>query len=283
MFTGFAIGTIGVVGVAVAGSLTALPALLALLGPWADRGRLPFLGKARTRAERSRVWAALVERVVRKPLAWGAIAVAGLGLLAVPALGMRIGSPAINLPSSLPVVRTLTMIQRDFPGGPAPAQVVAWGPGVRSKAMAEALSNLSIAARPGSDCWAVSAVPVGAYRVLVTVPLAGAWRCPLVQRAVAASRPDPARHVREGERRAVRRHRRYLTAMTTARAALGRTPGLARRRAGVRAVAHCVQVAGDPAGVDRAEPAIGGALRPDHHLPAGHLSPCWDSFSSAAS
>jgi RND superfamily putative drug exporter len=179
MFTGFAIGTIGVVGVAVAGSLTALPALLALLGPWADRGRLPFLGKARTRADRSRLWAALVGQVVRKPLVWGAIAVAALGVLAIPALGMRIGSPAINLPSTLPVVRTLTMIQHDFPGGPAPAQVVVSGPGVRSAAMAEALSNLrSIAARPaGAIGGQVSAVPVDAGRgVLITVPLAGAGK-----------------------------------------------------------------------------------------------------------
>jgi RND superfamily putative drug exporter len=45
VFTGVAIGTIAVVGVAVAGSLTALPALLSWLGPWADRGRVPFLGR----------------------------------------------------------------------------------------------------------------------------------------------------------------------------------------------------------------------------------------------
>jgi len=176
MFTGFAIGTIGVVGVAVAGSLTALPALLALLGPWADRGRLPLLGKARTRAGRSRLWAALVSRVVRRPLLWGAVAVAALGALAVPALGMRIGSPAINLPSSLPVVRTLTMIQRDFPGGPAPAQVVVSGPGVRSSAMRRAVVGLqAIAARQGGPIHGpVSALPIGDGRgMLITMPLAG--------------------------------------------------------------------------------------------------------------
>src|SRR5215468_7095554 len=176
MFTGFAIGTIGVVGVAVAGSLTALPALLALLGPWADRGRLPFLGKARTRAERSRLWAALVGKVVRRPLLWGAIAVAGLGGLAVPALSMRIGSPAINLPASLPVVKTLAMIQRDFPGGPAPAQVVVAGPGVHSSAMGRAVTDLrSIAARPGSPIGEpVGALPIGDGRgALITMPLAG--------------------------------------------------------------------------------------------------------------
>ena len=179
MFTGFAIGTIGVVGVAVAGSLTALPALLALLGPWADRARLPFLGKARTRAEDSRLWAALAGRVVRRPLLWGTLAAAALGALAIPALGMRIGSPSINLPSSLPVVRTLAMIQHDFPGGPAPAQVVVSGPGVRSQAMARAVADLrSVAGRPGSPIRGrVSALPIGAgHGVLVTMPLAGAGK-----------------------------------------------------------------------------------------------------------
>src|SRR5579859_8202744 len=179
MFTGFAIGTIGVVGVAVAGSLTALPALLSLIGPWSDRGRLPLLGKARTSAERSLVWAALSAKVVRRPLLWGAIAVAALGALAIPALGMRIGSPAINLPSSLPVVRTLTMIEHDFPGGPAPAQVVVTGPGVRSGAMSTAVADLrAMAARPGGAISGpVSALPVGGGRgAVVTVPLAGSGK-----------------------------------------------------------------------------------------------------------
>ncbi|HET9894202.1 MAG TPA: MMPL family transporter [Streptosporangiaceae bacterium] len=142
MFTGFAIGTITVVGVAVAGSLTALPALLSLLGPWADRGRIPFLGKARTRGDRSRLWGALVRRVVARPLVWGGLAVVVLGGLAVPALGMRLGNPSLNLPPNLPVVRTMALIQRDFPGGPAPAQVVVEGPGVKSQAFDAALARL---------------------------------------------------------------------------------------------------------------------------------------------
>lgn len=175
MFTGFAIGTMLVVGVAVVGSLTALPALLDLLGPWADRGRIPFLGKGRTRAERSRMWTAVVGRVVRKPVAWGGLALAALVALAFPAFGMRIGNPAINLPSSLPVVRTLEMIQRDFPGGPAPAQVVVSGPGVQSAAMRHAISRLeSVAAAGGPIHGPVTTLPVGAGRgVLLSVPLAG--------------------------------------------------------------------------------------------------------------
>ena len=191
MFTGFAIGTIGVVGVAVAGSLTVLPAMLALLGPWADRARLPFLGKARTRAERSRLWTALVSRVVRRPLIWGGVAVAALGLLALPALSLRIGSPAINLPSGMPVVKTLSMIQRDFPGGPSPAQIVVEGPGVATPAMSRAVAGLTAAAsRPGGDVHGpVSALPVGhGQGMVITVPLAGSGRNATSFRALQALR-----------------------------------------------------------------------------------------------
>ena len=55
VFSGVAIGTILVVGVAVLGSLTFLPAILSMLGKWTDRGRIPFLGKRRTAAQRVEV------------------------------------------------------------------------------------------------------------------------------------------------------------------------------------------------------------------------------------
>ncbi len=181
MFTGFAIGTMTVVGVAVAGSLTALPALLSLLGPWADRGRIPFLGKARTRGDRSRLWGALVTRVVARPVLWGGIAVVVLGALAVPALSMRLGNPALNLPSNLPVVRTMAMIQRAFPGGPSPAQIVVRGPGISSASYRQALGGLRPAAGRGAGQNSaaidgpVTELPVGAGRGdLISVPLTGA-------------------------------------------------------------------------------------------------------------
>src|SRR6516165_10708836 len=53
-FAGIAAGTIAVVAIAVAGSLTVLPALLAWLGPRADKGRIPFLGRRRAAAPPSR-------------------------------------------------------------------------------------------------------------------------------------------------------------------------------------------------------------------------------------
>ena len=175
LFTGIAVGTIMVVGVAVVGSLTFLPALLSLLGPWADRGRIPFLGRRRTQARPSRVWAALVRRVVRRPLLFGGAAALGLLALAVPALGMRTGSPAIDLPSRLPVVHTLDQIQRAFPSRPAPAQVVVTGGDVSSRAMRSEVAALqATASAHGVIHRPVTAQLVGGgHGMVITVPLAG--------------------------------------------------------------------------------------------------------------
>src|ERR1700722_16058997 len=174
-FTGIAVGTIMVVGVAVVGSLTFLPALLSLLGPWADRGRIPFVGRHRTQARPSRLWAALVRRVVHRPLLWGGAAALALLAVAAPALGMRTGTPAIDLPAKLPVVQTLDQIQRAFPGRPAPAQVVVMGGDVSGPRMRAAVASLqSRASAHGVIHRPVTAQVVGGGRGLViSVPLAG--------------------------------------------------------------------------------------------------------------
>src|SRR5260370_293409 len=71
VFTGIALGTIAAVGVAVLGPLTVLPALLAWLGPRADpRPSRSSAPGAPPRAP-SRAWAALVRRVVRRPVVCG--------------------------------------------------------------------------------------------------------------------------------------------------------------------------------------------------------------------
>ena len=128
-FSGIALGTIAVVGIAVAGSLTVLPALLAWLGPKADAGRIPFLGRRRAAARPSRLWAALARRVVARPVIWGGVAAVALLALAAPALGLRLGEPAVDAPKDAAVVTTMDAIQRAFPQAPAPAEVVVTGAG----------------------------------------------------------------------------------------------------------------------------------------------------------
>jgi putative drug exporter of the RND superfamily len=175
IFTGIAAGTIMVVGVAVLGSLTFLPALLSWLGPWADRGKLPHLGHRRTQARPCRTWAGLARRVVRRPLLYGGIAAAALLALSAPALGMRLGSPAIDLPSNLGVVRVLADIQHDFPGKPAPADVVVTGQNLEGPRMAAELTALrSDASRTGAIRDPITtSVVAGGRGLVVQVPLAG--------------------------------------------------------------------------------------------------------------
>jgi putative drug exporter of the RND superfamily len=175
LFTGMAFGTITVVGVAVAGSLTVLPGLLSMLGDWADRGRIPFLGRRRTAARPSRLWAALVRRVVRHPLAWGGTAAIAMLALAAPALGMRLGNPIVNLPGNVPVAQTLDKISVAFPGRPAPAEVVVTGQHLAGLAVHNAVLALEErASAAGPIRTPITVTPVASGRGLVIdVPLAG--------------------------------------------------------------------------------------------------------------
>ena len=180
IFSGVAIGTIAVVGVAVAGSLTVLPALLSWLGPRADRGRLPFLGRRRAAARPSRLWAALVSRVTRHPAIWGGIAVLALLALAAPALGMRLGQPIDDAPAGIPEVQTMSQIQAAFGQSQAPAEIVVTGHGITSSRMGTAVSALRAvaasdpASRGGAIGGPVLATVLGGGRaLLVEVTLAG--------------------------------------------------------------------------------------------------------------
>ena len=174
VFDGIGLGSIAVVGIAVAGSLTVLPALLSWLGPRAEGGRIPLL-RRRTTARPSRLWGALVRRVAAHPLAWGAVTTLALLALASPALGMRIGYPAIDAPAGLPVVQTTDRIQQAFPQGPSPAEVVVTGSDLRSPAVIRAVAELAARATPGGAIHppVTTAVIAGGRGMVISVPLAG--------------------------------------------------------------------------------------------------------------
>src|SRR6202050_452920 len=175
VFSGIALGTIAVVGTAVLGSLTVLPALLSWLGPRADKGKVPFLGRRRSAARPSRVWAFLVRSVVRRPLVWGGLALIALLAVGGAALGMRIGEPAVDLPAGNPGLQTIGRIDPAVPPSPSPAQVVVTGTGLAGPAMHDALAALQARAAHGGPIHApVTATLVARGRGLVIgVPLAG--------------------------------------------------------------------------------------------------------------
>ncbi|MGW6495309.1 MMPL family transporter [Nonomuraea angiospora] len=127
-FRGLTIGAVLVVGLAMIGSVTVLPALLALLGDRVDKARIPWVGRRRTSVGRSRFWSAVARAVVRRPLVWGGAAVLALMVMTLPAFGMRLQDAAVtdSLPRSVPVVDAALRMQEAFPGAPAPATVVIW-------------------------------------------------------------------------------------------------------------------------------------------------------------
>jgi putative drug exporter of the RND superfamily len=126
-----ALGAILVGIVSVAAALTLLPALLALLGDRVNSLRVPFIGRSlgQATALEGRFWKRIVDRVLRRPALWLAIAVAGMLAAASPIFGLHIGANGVStLPGSAPSRRGFEAMQTEFPGqNPQPVQVVAVG------------------------------------------------------------------------------------------------------------------------------------------------------------
>ena len=131
-WTGLAVGGCAAVLAVLLATLTLLPALLALLGPRAEWGRLPrpqSLG---------RFWPAVARGVARRP---AVILVVGVAVLAAPALwsaGLHVHTPANPAKMLAPtdVARlTVEQQQRDYgPGSIAPLPIVLQSPGPLSSA-----------------------------------------------------------------------------------------------------------------------------------------------------
>ncbi len=133
IFEGFAMATILVVAIAMLGSVTVLPALLSMLGDKVELGRLP--GAKRRAAKRAarvqrveggRVWNGTLGKVAAHPKAALLGSVGFLVLLAGPAFGLHTAKLTVDqlVPQGTPIVQTYEQISKDFPGGPAPAEVV---------------------------------------------------------------------------------------------------------------------------------------------------------------
>ena len=116
LFRSMAIGTISVVLVAVIGSLTFLPATLAILGDGVNRLRLPIVG--RDREEGSGIWAIVVRRVMRRPIIAAAATALLLLALASPVLRLHMGQADFtSFPDSLDGVQAVNLLNEKWPGG----------------------------------------------------------------------------------------------------------------------------------------------------------------------
>ncbi len=173
-FMSISVATMLVVGVAMVGSLTVLPAMLALLGDKVDRGRVPLLHRLRRRDGESRIWRALLTRVLRRPALSAALAVTVLLGLAVPALSLRTTSTAID-DISIPEMQPYKALVAAFPGGPQPAVVAVKAADVTAAPVAAAISELERQALASGRMNGPVQVEVSRDHTVATIeiPLAG--------------------------------------------------------------------------------------------------------------
>jgi putative drug exporter of the RND superfamily len=141
IFEGFALASILVVAIAMLGSVTVLPALLAMLGDRIDWGRRKSTRRP-VRPNGGRVWNATLGRVLDHPKPFAALAAGFLIVLAIPALGLRTQSLDVNqlLPDTSPLVRTYDQISAEFPASPSPGMIVMQTPDVTAPAVAKAVA-----------------------------------------------------------------------------------------------------------------------------------------------
>ncbi|MGH2851294.1 MAG: MMPL family transporter [Solirubrobacteraceae bacterium] len=169
VFNGIASGTIVVVACAVAGSITVLPALLELLGPRVDRGRIPFLPHLRTEGD-SRVWGALVARVLRRPVLAASLSGGLLVVLAIPALALRVSDPGSNALSAAGQSALARQIPAEFPSLSSPAIVVATWPAQATASVRPAVERLETLAGFAHPPFALD---VNGNALALALPLSG--------------------------------------------------------------------------------------------------------------
>jgi RND superfamily putative drug exporter len=124
-FASMGVATMMVVGIAMLGSLTVLPALLSKLGDNVDRLHVPLVGRLRRDDGEGRIWGAIIDRVLKRPVLSVVVAGGVLLALALPALQLHTAMPGAEaFPQELPVVQTFNRLQEQFPGAEIPANVV---------------------------------------------------------------------------------------------------------------------------------------------------------------
>ncbi|MDO9456968.1 MMPL family transporter [Nocardioides sp.] len=159
-FNSLAVGSILVVAVAVLGSITVLPALLAGLGRWVDRPRVPLLWRLNARIGAGGISTRILRPVVRRPLAALILASVVVVGLALPALGLRIHSANLDtLPASIPEVQTMRDLTAAFPAEGASATVVVKADPADAGRVADALADLEQRAVATGDFVATGEAP----------------------------------------------------------------------------------------------------------------------------
>jgi RND superfamily putative drug exporter len=189
-FMSFSVGTMIVVAVAMIGSLTVLPALLGRLGDKVEKGKVPFTGRKPRRSE-SRIWGALLDRVLRHPVVSTVAASAVLLALAVPALSLQTSQTGLEGFTS-PAVEPFQRLSDAFPGSPSPAVVAIKADDVNAPQVKAAIADLEQAALATGEMNKPIDVDVNPDHTAATViiPLAGSGNDDASTHALATLRDE---------------------------------------------------------------------------------------------
>jgi RND superfamily putative drug exporter len=173
-FMSFSIGTMMVVAVAMIGSLTVLPALLSKLGDRVEKGRVPFVHRLSRKDGDSRVWGAILNLVLRRPVVSVVAATAILVALALPAMTLNTATTSID-DISIPEIVPVKHLEAAFPGGNEPAQVAIQAEDVTSAPVQQAIAELERKALASGQMSNPIEVEVSADKTVavVDIPLAG--------------------------------------------------------------------------------------------------------------
>ncbi|MFD7156074.1 MMPL family transporter [Kribbella sp. NPDC059898] len=143
VFSSFAVGSILVVAVAVVGSLTVLPAVLAKLGRWVDRPRIPLLWRLTAGNRQPRFWPTVLKPALKHPIATLLVAVTALLAVASPALGMTLKFPGTeDLPRTTSVMKAYDRLTAAFPSTGTSHEVAVRAPANEQAAVKAALAEL---------------------------------------------------------------------------------------------------------------------------------------------
>ncbi len=137
-FHGMGVGSALVVVVAVAAAMTLLPALVRLMGDWANFPRFDTIRKLKRQDQTgysefetrigSGLWGHLASAVMRRPVAWLAGSLTILLLCAAPVLAINIGSQESSSLPETDFTRGFTILATDFSAGmESPVRIVVDG------------------------------------------------------------------------------------------------------------------------------------------------------------
>jgi RND superfamily putative drug exporter len=173
-FMSFSLATMMVVAVAMLGSLTVLPALLAWLGDRVEKVRVPFVHRLRSTNGEARFWGAILTRVLRRPVVWGATAAAVLVALTIPAFQLNTVTTGID-DIAISEIEPYKRVVDAFPGGPDPAVVAVKADDVTTGPAAEAIADLKREALASGQMNDPIEIETSRDRTVaqVSIPLAG--------------------------------------------------------------------------------------------------------------